>query len=540
MARIAVDLTPMMPGGENGGVKILTLELLRAFQRTAPEHRFLLLTASWSHDELAPLEAPAMSRLLILDKPAGRASVLDRFRGRPGRVLRRIAAAIRRRLPQKGIAGRRPLSSRGVDLLFCPFTAPTYVEPGIPAVSVIHDMQHKDYPQFFPEKEIEVRNLFMADVRAKAARIICISENVRDAVLRHLEADPARTHVVYNCIQSRLGAKIPEETREAVMRRLGVHLRPYMFYPANFWPHKNHRMLLTAYGMFRHRHPDQAPDIAFTGALEDEARLLKQAADGMGIREHVHFLGFLPQEELDVVWQGCRFLIFPSLYEGFGIPVVEAMSLGKPVLCSSVTSLPEVAGDAALFFDPRKPEDIAGAMARITLDPSLAVDLARRGKERSAHFQTERMVREYLDVFQEALGSPAVLEEGVAGVFEDGWTAEEISVTCGPGVEGRRLEILLAAPAEVPGGRRRVSVFRHGKRVLRERLARGEERLLSLPISGRGEEVSLVVSPVFQPAESGMGPDDRRLGVRCRRCDLVSPDGERRALLMHSQKKVDF
>lgn len=410
MALIAVDLTPMMPGGENGGVKILTLELLRAFQDTAAEHRFLLLTASWNHDELAHLETPIMSRFMILDKPEGRVVFSNRIRGPAGQILRRVLLFFRRKMSRIDQAQRQPLSSRGVDLLFCPFTAPAYAEPGIPVVSVIHDMQHKDYPQFFPEKEIEIRDLFMADVRSGAARIVCISENVRDAVLRYLGADPAGTHVVYNCIHSRLGADIPDETRKAVTHRLGVHKRPYMFYPANFWPHKNHRMLLAAYGIFHHRHPGAAPDLVFTGALEEEQRLLMYVAKVMGIREHVHFLGFLTQEDLGLVLQESLFLVFPSLYEGFGIPVLEAMSLGKPVVCSNVTSLPEVAGDAALFFDPRKPVEMADAMAKITLDPALAADLTNLGKKRADLFRKEEMVGKYLNIFQDVLGSQAIFK----------------------------------------------------------------------------------------------------------------------------------
>lgn len=531
MAFIAVDVTPMMPGGENGGVKILTLELLRAFQHAAADDRFLLLTASWNHGELAELEAPNMQRLLILNKAPSRSSVLDGVPGRARRVLRKLAGLLRRNASRGMPLQRRPLTSRGVDLLFCPFTAPTYFEPGIPTVSVIHDMQHKDYPQFFPEKEIDIRNIFMADVRAKAGRIICISEHVRDSVIRHLDADPEKAHVVYNCIQSRLGAAISREVRESVIRRLGVHQRPYMFYPANFWPHKNHRMLMTAYGMFRHRHPDRAMDLAFTGALEDEERLLKQTALKMGIGENVHFLGFLPQEELDVIWQGARFLIFPSLYEGFGIPVVEAMSLGKPVLCSNVTSLPEVAGDAALYFDPRKPEAMARAMARITGDPSLAESLSTRGKHRAGSFHKERMVNGYLDVFREALGHPTAFENGVAGVFEDGWTAEEVTITYGRGGPDRHLEITLEAPANIPGGRRLISIVKGAKTVQKARLPKGEMRVVSLPLSDRDGEISLVISPAFQPAECGMGPDNRRLGVVCRACALASPDGENISLL---------
>jgi len=531
MALIAVDVTPMRPGGENGGVKVLTLELLRAFQYAAPEDRFLLLTASWNHRELATLEAPNMQRLQVLDRPSPRLPVLERFRGRLGRILRKLVAVATWSAVKRMASMRRPLASRGVDLLFCPFTALNYFEPGIPAVSVIHDMQHKEYPQFFPEEEIVTRDIFMADVRARASRIICISEHVRDSVLRHLDADPKRTHVVYNCIQSRLGAQISLDTREAEARRLGIHMRPYMVYPANFWPHKNHRMLLTAYGIFRHRCPKPSTDLVLTGALEEEERFLEEATQRMGIREHVHFLGFLPQEVLDGVLQGAQFLIFPSLYEGFGIPVVEAMSLGKPVLCANVTSLPEIAGEAALFFDPRKPEAMAAAMIRITGDPALVEDLANRGKRRAAEFRTERMVEGYLGVFREALARPSSIDNGVVGVFEDGWTSEAVTITHGGGSAGRYLEVLIDAPLDLPGGRRRLSVMVDGRTVRRERMVKGETRRILLPLPDRPGEVSLVVSPGFQPAECGLGSDTRRLGLLCRACRVVSPDGENISLL---------
>jgi hypothetical protein len=347
-------------------------------------------------------------------------------------------------------------------------------------------------------------------------------------VVRHLQADPDRTHVVYNCIQTRLGADIPQEERDTAMADLGIHRRPYMFYPANFWPHKNHRMLLTAYGIYRHRHPGRAVDLVLTGALVDEQRLLKQAAGRMGIRENVHFLGFLPEATLDIVWQGAVFLVFPSLYEGFGIPVIEAMSLGKPVLCSNVTSLPEVAGDAALFFDPRKPEAMAAAMERIAGDAALAETLSARGRARADVFRAERMVQGYLDVFREALGAPPAYENGVSGVFEDGWTGEEVSVTFGAGPdEGRRIDITLAAPPDLPGGRRRVAAVKGGRTGFKVVLARGDTQVLSVPVSGAPGEISLVVSPTFQPAECGMGPDTRRLGLQCRACDLIEPGSEK-------------
>jgi glycosyltransferase involved in cell wall biosynthesis len=117
-------------------------------------------------------------------------------------------------------------------------------------------------------------------------------------------------------------------------------------------------MLLTAYGMYRSRHPAQPLDLVFTGALTGEQQKLRAHIERMGIDRHVHFLGYLSEDDLAAVWEGCSCLIFPSLFEGFGIPVLEAMNFDKPVLCSRASSLPEVAGDAALYFDPRKPEEI--------------------------------------------------------------------------------------------------------------------------------------------------------------------------------------
>jgi len=173
-----------------------------------------------------------------------------------------------------------------------------------------------------------------------------------------------------------------------------------MFYPANFWPHKNHSMLLTAYGMFLAHNPHSPLDLVFTGALNGGEDAIKQAVSQMGLAKRVHFLGFVPQEELAAVWFGCEFLIFPSLYEGFGIPVLEAMSIGKPVLCSDRTSLPEVAGDAALYFDPRSPRALLECIEKITTDTSLRSALVEKGRSRAELFHPDDMTGKYLEIFK--------------------------------------------------------------------------------------------------------------------------------------------
>jgi glycosyltransferase involved in cell wall biosynthesis len=287
-------------------------------------------------------------------------------------------------------------------VLFCPFTAPTYAEPGIPVVSIVCDLQHKDYPQFFNNDEIYAREAFIGEVQRKADAIICISESTRQSVISHLKAEHDKTFTIHICIHSRLGGYDTSKVARH-LRDLRIDGRPYMFYPANFWPHKNHHMLITAYGMYVSRYPKSQVDLVFTGALDEAQHKLRDNIRRMGLEERIHFLGYLPEDQLTAVWHGCSFLVFPSLYEGFGIPVLEAMQFGKPVLCSNVTSLPEVAGDAALYFDPRKPEEIVQCMEKIVGNRKLCADLIKRGYERLSYFQPEPMVRQYLQCIEDVM-----------------------------------------------------------------------------------------------------------------------------------------
>ncbi len=529
MAVIAVDMTPVLPGGRNGGAKIVAFELLQSFKTIAPEDQFLILTASWNHEELAILDGSNMTRLCILTGGTPRPKPLTaRYPGRFKRGLIKIYRALRRRL-QPGQILRRPLTSRGVDLLFCPFTALTYAKPGIPAVSVIHDLQHRDYPYFFSPREIDRRDFFLMDVSRRAAAIICISEYTRRAVTRHLKSKPVKTHTVHISIQARL--EKPDSTKvSSELKIVGISGRRYMFYPANFWPHKNHRMLLTAYGMFLSRNPGQDIDLVFTGALDDLQEGLKAAVSRMGLENRVHSLGFLPEDQLAAIWQGCEFLIFPSLYEGFGIPVLEAMSFGKPVVCSNVTSLPEVAGDAALYFDPRKPADIARCIEKILRDESLAAGLIRKGRRRMVDFQPDAMSRRYLEIFHTTIRDPGDIVNEVTGVYEDDWTGKEIVITSGPGKD-RLLEIQLEAPPWLPHGRIKVTLQNQESIFTKYRIHRGAEITIRYPLSDETSFITLLITPTFVPSQRKIGDDNRILGLMCRGCWIISSERKRESLL---------
>jgi glycosyltransferase involved in cell wall biosynthesis len=161
-------------------------------------------------------------------------------------------------------------------------------------------------------------------------------------------------------------------------------------------------MLITAFALFRSRHPESDLQLVCTGTPDAEMGVIRVATETMGLGDAVVLTGFVSSDDLAALYQSCQALVFPSLYEGFGMPVVEAMAFGKPVLCSNLTSLPEVVGDAALLFDPRKPDEIARSIEEIDGDADLRHSLVRRGRDRATQFgDGASLANAYLRIFRE-------------------------------------------------------------------------------------------------------------------------------------------
>lgn len=530
--RIAVDLTAVLPGGDNGGAKILTVELLPALARLEPQHRFVLLTARDSHEEFAHLEALGMERRCVLETrravpPAAGPPLARAYRER---LRRLVPAAFRRAVnrawsrllgePDVGYGAPDPrnrgLVEDGVDVLFCPFTAPVRAEPDLPVVSIVYDLQHLSYPQFFTPQERTNRDALLRALEERADRLVCISDDARGRFLANLRMAPERVTTIPIAVHGRLPRVGPEEASE-VRARLGIG-RPYLFYPANFWPHKNHRVLLTAYGALRARRPDLVPDLVLCGALAEPAARLAEAAGAMGLDGHVRFLGYLPDRDLAAVFEGAVLVVFPSLYEGFGMPVLEAMRFGKPVACSDVTSLPEVAGDAALFFDPRRPDDIARVLERLLESPDLRAALARRGEERAASLDADAMARAYLDVLAAAARGSQARGPWLSGVHPDGWLGERLALV----VSGRgTCELDLFAPYWLRARAVTVTATAHGRPLGSWRVPRDARATLRLAVADGDRRVEIRVAPAFRPAEG----DQRVLTCQCEGARLVDARG---------------
>lgn len=316
---------------------------------------------------------------------------------------------------------------------------------------------------------------------------------------------------------------------------LGINQRPYMFFPANFWPHKNHRMLLTAYGLFLSQNPDIDIDIVLTGAFSDLELKLKNDAGKMGLEKRVHFLGTINKEKLSAVWRGCSFLIYPSLYETSCINFLEAFVFQKPIVCSNFKHLTKIAQDAAVYFDPRKPEDIADKIKRIVYDFNLRCILIDRCAERMANFldgnQTPRPLEVVFFSSQDAIKH----ENIVFGINDDGWTDPEIIMVFESGPKNRSVEFHFEAPSYLPYSRLNIYLKLIDSEMRTFELPKGTHMVVRQNLPRKPGYLSVWISPVFPPSEIMGGSSDLRiLGCLCHGCWLVSPQQERITLFRNA------
>ncbi len=265
--------------------------------------------------------------------------------------------------------------------------APKSAKVILTVFDMIHERFKADFAAIDPNSSEKARAVRRAD------HLICISEQTRSDLVELLDVDPARTSVVH------LGFSLPSP--EAGMQALAPPRRPILLFVGNRGGYKNFEGLLRAYAA--------APRLrsAFDlvcfggGGLTARERAAMRQLNIPGTRVRQVSGGDLV---LATLYRQAQALVFPSLYEGFGIPPLEAMSCGCPVVCSNVSAIPEVVGDAAEMFDPRDPEAMGHAIERVIDDGSLRASLVTRGKQRIAAFSWRRCAEESLEVYRKVLG----------------------------------------------------------------------------------------------------------------------------------------
>ena len=534
MSKIAIDLTPLRAGGVNGGAKWLIYEWLRRVDELPAHYQFLLLTSSWNDAELAQFDSPRMQRKCVLmgDEPsqppeADQSQLLALMhRFRPylplpiAETLRPFARRFKQRVTEPVVAadkGGNLLQDAGISLLFCPFTDPQFAEPTIPTVVFVHDLLHRAYPQFLSADEVAHREAFFAHAAQCADIFICNSEFTRDSLLsEYPNIRPEQCAVIPILLANRLNQVAAAET--------DLPPRPFLLYPANFWPHKNHRMLLTAFNMLCHHCPEIELDLLFTGSEMPAQATIKNEVQQMGLSERIHFAGHVSEGELRTFYESSLGLIFPSLYEGFGMPLLEAFDFNKPVLCAAAGSLPEVGGAAVLTFDPRKPAEMMQVMRRLASEPILAAKLAAAGRKRLDELRlADGMMPAYTRQFSPLLNEELtpIQHHQITGLYKDGWLGPQVEIKVAPHHAPQLVRLRLLAPGWLPHEHVSLHINASGTSQ-HHAIQRGAYLTVAVPLPAHGGRVELSFSPTYQPSQVEQSDDYRILSCQCQRCDLYS------------------
>jgi glycosyltransferase involved in cell wall biosynthesis len=286
------------------------------------------------------------------------------------------------------------------------FHAPHYVLPPLTrcrSVVTIHDCIHLRFPQYLPNRAAYAYargSLWIATHRSD--RVLTVSEASKRDILRYFRIPDSKIDVIYNAIDERFGQEPRSEEIERVRERYQLD-GPFVLYAGNIKPHKNLERLIEAFHSLRRDGEFENVRLLIIGDEISKYATLRRAVHRHKLHKYVRFFGFVPDETLASLYRLASVFVFPSLYEGFGLPPLEAMASGTPVITSNVSSLPEVVGDAALLIDPYEPESIADALRRVLSDAALRESLRARGFARAREFSWDRSIRRVREIYDEVM-----------------------------------------------------------------------------------------------------------------------------------------
>jgi glycosyltransferase involved in cell wall biosynthesis len=359
--RVLVDLTRLCAGGVGGGITPALLEILRWLGRSA----------------MSPLE------FVYLANAETRGDV-DRLARPVDRVLAGAAAPA-------DVAAREACA-----VTYCPFGYTEWACPGVPTISLIVDVLHRDFPATLAPDYRERRETAMRETVARSDLFQVISDFTASRLRHHYGVPPGQILRTHLPIHGRLAPVVAPNAR-----------KNFFFYPANDWAHKNHDTLLAAYALYRAQTTAEPWSLVLCGYHASAQSRWEQVVARAGLTGAVEFLGYVDDATLARLWSEAGALVFPSLHEGFGIPVLEALHHGVPVLADRSTALPEIAGAAALFVDARRPDDLAAGLRTLAEDAALRTRLVALGRQQAAQFRIDDEFGRLAQAFETVSVRPA-------------------------------------------------------------------------------------------------------------------------------------
>jgi glycosyltransferase involved in cell wall biosynthesis len=301
--------------------------------------------------------------------------------------------------PVVRLGGELPLRStrEHLDVLHTTYAAPIW--SSAPVVVTVHDICFATNPEWFSLRDRYVLSVTVPRSIRLAAHVITVSEDARRRIIERYDVPEAKITAILNGPGA--GAMpISAEEAAAELGAMGLQLnRPFILTVGNVQPRKNLVRLVTAvHALINGQGHDV--DLVVVGPKRFHSDAIVEAAGRLEGR--VHFTGYVSDRQLAACYRGCILFVLPSLYEGFGLPVIEAMAHGVPIACSNTGALPEVAGDAAILFDPVSVESITHAMHRILSDQDLIGRLVTAGASRASSFSWRRSAEKTLEVYRQA------------------------------------------------------------------------------------------------------------------------------------------
>ncbi len=301
------------------------------------------------------------------------------------------------------------------DVLHVQYTAPLINRA--PVVSTVHDVSFIENPEYFPAARRSQLRYTVARTINLAARIITVSEFSRDAILRTHPVSPDKVRVIPNAASPEFRVVSRGRAVRTVRDHFGVEA-PFIFSVGDLQPRKNHIGLISAFAGLLAAHPHLPHHLVLAGQKTWFTSRVMAAAQASGVASRIHFTGFVSDADLIQLYNACDCFVFPSFYEGFGLPILEAMACGCAVACSNTSAMPEVAEGAGLLFDPRNPASITRSMADVLLDAELRKRMETRGLQRATHFNWRKSAIATLEIYREVVaergaGSRSTIESPV-------------------------------------------------------------------------------------------------------------------------------
>jgi glycosyltransferase involved in cell wall biosynthesis len=300
-------------------------------------------------------------------------------------------------------------------LLHVQYTAPVYA--GVPVVVSVHDISFLTHPHYFTRARAVQLNVTVRSTVKRAAAVLTPSEFSKRGIIGAYGLPDDAVHVIPNGVSSTFRPVARDLARRRVTEKYGFQA-PYILTVGDLQPRKNHAGLFHAFEDLLREHPSLPHHLVVTGKRTWYGAKVYQAARDSAVANRIHFTDFVDDDDLVQLYGGCDLFVFPSFYEGFGLPILEAMACGRAVACSDTSAMPEVADSAALLFDPYVPGQMVRAMRDLLIDGELRARMERLGLHRAAQFSWQETAEGTLRVYREVVRSeqPVGVAAGAASV----------------------------------------------------------------------------------------------------------------------------